>query len=175
MVIGVAHDDVLNLRTGPGTNAEILVGIPPTHDELVALGNTRELPRSFWIEVEYEASRGWVSLRFVGYAGQVDDRTAEVVAELDGYPTNDSMTGLAEEVAEVFAVEEEGGSEVVQVTPVTSGDLTEVTYDVIGLLDDSVRGFRLHIFAEETSDGFTLSNLEVRVICGRGVDGDLCV
>lgn len=175
MVIGVAHDDVLNLRAGPGTNAEVVDGIPPTYDDLVAVGNTRELPRSFWIEVDYEDSRGWVSLAFVGYAGAVVDDTALVVDKLGGYPSNDTMTGLAEEVADVFAIEEEGGSDVVQVTPVTSGDLTEVTYDVIGLADDSLRGLRLHIFAEETADGFTLSNLEVRVICGRGVDGDNCV
>lgn len=175
MVIGVAHDDILNLRVGPGVDARILDEIPPTFDELIAQGNTRELPRSFWIEVEYEDVVGWVNLSYVGYPGTVIDETAHVVDELGGYPTNATMTGLAEEVAAVFAQDDEPGSAVVQVTPVSEGDLAEVTYDVIGLADDSLRGLRLHVFAEEGANGFTLSNLEVLVICGRGVDEDVCV
>lgn len=176
MVIGVAHDDVLNLRAGPGVGADIVGEIPPTYDELVALGDTRELSRSLWIAVDYDGVSGWVNLSYVGYQGSVNDETAQVVDDLGGYPTNATVTGLAEEVADVFVTEDEGGSEVVQVTPVREGDLYEVTYDVIGLADDSVRGIRLHIFAEESSNGFTLSNVEATAICGRGVDEDgLCV
>jgi len=175
MVIGVAHDDVLNLRAGPGVGAEIVGEIPPTFDDLVAQGNTRELPRSFWIEVDYEGASGWVNLSYVGYQGGVDDRTAHVVDELGGTPTNATMTGLAEEVAAVFTQEDEPGSTVVQVTPVSEGDLHEVTYDVIGLADDSVRGLRLHVFAEEVTGEFQLRTVEILLICGRGVDGDLCV
>jgi len=175
MVIGVAHDDVLNLRGGPGVDAQIVDRIPPTYDELVASGNTRELPRAFWIQVDYDGTEGWVNLSYVGYQGAVTDETAHVVDELGGYPANSTMTGLAEEVADLFATDDEGGSEVVQVTPVSEGDLFEVTYDVIGLADDAIRGVRLHIFAEEGSHGFTLSNLEVLLICGRGVDGEACV
>jgi len=51
-----------------------------------------------------------------------------------------------------------------------------VTYDVIGLADDSIRGIRLHIFAEESSNGSTSSNVEATAICGRDVDEDaFCV
>ena len=175
MVIGVAHDDVLNLRAGPGIDAEIVGEIPPTFEELVAMGNTRELSRSFWIEVEYEAVRGWVNLTYIGYQGSVTDETAHVVDELNGYPANPTMTGLAEEVTAVYAQDEEPGSAMVQVTPVSEGDLFEVTYDVIGLADDSIRGLRLHIFAEETADGFRLRTVEMTLICGRGVDGEACV
>lgn len=175
MVIGVAHDDVLNLRAGPGVGAGSLDGIPPTYDELVALGNTRELPQSFWIEVDYDRAEGWVNLSFVGYQGSVSDETAHVVATMGGYPTNSAMTGLAEEVAGVFAEGTAIRSSVVQVTPVSEGDLVEVTYDVIGLEDDSIRGVRLHIFAEEVTSGVRLRNVEATVICGRGVDGEVCV
>jgi hypothetical protein len=169
MVIGVRNDDVLNLRAGPGTSAAILVGIPPTTSDLVALGNTRQLPRSFWIEVDHDGTEGWVDMSYVGYEGSVDDRTSEIVDALDGIPTGVTVSDLGEMAAETFA-SEEPESRLVQVTPVTSGDLHEITYDVIGLGDDSVLGLRVHVFAEETDEGFSLDSAEVTVICGRGVD-----
>jgi hypothetical protein len=175
MVVGVAHDDVLNHRAGPGVGAKILSEIPPTHDELTAVGNTRELPSSIWIEVEYEGDPGWVNLSYIAYAGPVVDMTADVVADLGGYPTNPTLTGLAGEIAEVFAEDEEPVSRVVQVTPVSGGSLGEVVYDVIGLADDSVRGLRLHIFAEQGAGGHTMKSVEARLLCGRGVSVDSCV
>jgi hypothetical protein len=175
MVIGVRHDDVLNLRAGPGVGSPIVARIPPTYAALVAEGNTRNLPNSFWIEVDYEGTRGWVNMSYVGYEGVVDDQTSTVVAELGEIPVESTMTALGEVVAAVFA-STEPESDIVQVTPVTIGDLAEVTYDVIGLGDDAVRGSRLHIFAEEVSGGFSLKSVESTSICGRGVDADdLCV
>lgn len=175
MVIGVRYDDVLNLRSGPGVGATIVGEIPPTFTDLVALGNTRQLPRSFWIEVDYEGTEGWVSMSYVGYEGMVDDLTSTVVDELGEIPVAASMTDLGELVAGVFA-SEEPESDIVQVTPVTSGDLAEVTYDVIGLGDDAVRGSRLHIFAAVVDGGFSLRSVELTSICDRGVDAErLCV
>lgn len=169
MVIGVRHDDVLNLRAAPGADQPIADEIPPTFAGLIARGNTRDLDPSFWIEVDFDGTVGWVNLVYVGYAGQVTDETSSVVSELGELPTEPSMTALAEVVASVFA-SEEPESDIVQVTPVGSGDLAEVTYDVIGLGDDSVRGLRLHIFAMEDGDMFTLKSVEVTSLCGRGVD-----
>lgn len=174
MVIGVAHDDVLNLRAAPGADQTILDRIPPTYSDLVAEGNTRDLETSFWIETVYEGTVGWVHLGYVGYPGEVTDQTSSVVSELGGLPVEATMTDLAEVVAGVFA-SDEPQSDIVQVTPVTTGDLTEVTYDVIGLGDDAVRGLRLHIFAQQTDDGLTLKSVEMTTICGRGVDEGACV
>lgn len=176
MVIGVRHDDVLNLRAAPGAGQPIVDEIPPTFMDLVALGNTRELPSSFWLEVDYDGTEGWVHMGYIGYEGDVSDETAAVIDELGGRPVAPSMEDLAEEIAEIYASDDEPGSDIVQVTEVTSGDLTEVTYDVVGLADDSVRGVRLHVFAEEVSGGFSLRTVELTSICGRGVDEDrLCV
>lgn len=175
MVIGVRHDDVLNLRAGPGANQSIRDEIPPTFDDLVAKGNTRELPSSFWIQVDYEGTSGWVHMGYVGYGGDTTDETSWIVGELGKTPTARSMTALAELIAGQYASDDEPESDIVQVTPVTEGDLAEVTYDVIGLADDALRGFRLHVFAEEGSGGFTLKSLEVTTICGRGVDEGLCL
>lgn len=171
MVIGVRHDDVLNLRAGPGVGAEIIDRIPPTFDDLVARGVTRELPSSFWIEVDYEGTTGWVNISYIGYEGTVTDETSDVIDELGETPVEGRMEDLGEMVAEVFA-SDEPESDIVQVTPVSSGDLAEVTFDVVGLGDDAVRGVRAHVFATEGSGGFALRTVEVTLICGRGVDSD---
>lgn len=175
MVVGVRHDDVLNLRAGPGANQPIKDGIPPVFDELVARGNTRELPSSFWIQVDYEGTTGWVHMGYVGFQGDTTDDTAKVIQDLGKTPLEDSMTDLAELIADRYASDGDPESDIVQVTPVVEDDLVEVTYDVIGLGDDAVLGFRLHVLAEESSDGFTLKSLEVTTICGRGVDDGACV
>jgi hypothetical protein len=56
------------------------------------------------------------------------------------------------------------------VTP-TVNDLGEVTFDVVGLLDDSQLGWRLHIFGQPTEggEGFSLMSVEATAFCGRGV------
>lgn len=176
MVVGVRHDDVLNLRAGPGAGQPIVAEIPPTFTNLVAQGNTRDLSPGFWIEVDYEGTDGWVHMAFIAFGGEVTDQTSTVIDELGQRPVESTMTALGEVVADVFDSDEEPQSSIVQVTPVSSGDLSEVTYDVIGLGDDSVLGFRLHIFAEETSTGFSLRSVEATLLCLRGVTEDgICV
>lgn len=175
VVVGVRHDDVLNLRAAPGAGQPIRDEIPPTFADLVAQGNTRDLSPGFWIEVEYEGTVGWVNLAFIAYGGDVSDETSTVIDELGERPVESTMTALGEAVAKVFDSEEEPQSDIVQVTEVVEGDLAEVTYDVIGLGDDSVLGFRIHVFAEESSDGFTLRSVETTLLCARGVSGGVCV
>lgn len=176
MVVGVRYDDVLNLRAGPGASQQIVGRIPPTYEDLVALGNTRQLPSSFWTEVDYDGTDGWVHMGYLAYQGGVTtDETARLINELGKTPTASTMTALGEMIAGLY-VSEDVESDVVQVTEVSSGDLAEVTYDVVGLADDAVRGVRVHVFAEEGSGGFRLRTVEVTALCGRGVDTDgLCV
>lgn len=175
MVIGVRHDDVLNLRATPGADQPIRDEIPGTFTDLVAQGVTRDLGDAFWIEVDYEGTPGWVHLRYIGYGGEVTDDTSMVIETLGERPVEPTMAELGELVASVYASAEEPESDVVQVTAVASDDLGEVTFDVIGLGDDSVRGFRIHVFAEEVEDGFSLRSVETTLICGRGVDDGACV
>ncbi len=156
MVIGVSYDDVLNLRELPG------------YGDLIATGNTRDIDRSFWTQVDFEGTSGWVHMGFVGFEGGTEDLTALVVDRLGDRPVAETMNELGLVVAEVFA-SDDPQSEVVKVVEESVGDLGEVTFDVIGLGDDAVRGIRLHLFAEPTDSGFTLRTVEVTNICGRGV------
>jgi hypothetical protein len=171
-VIGVAHNDVLNLRANPGADQPIVAEIPPTHDEIVALGETRSLP-AFWTKVSYEGTEGWVNMRYLAYIGDTSDTTAEVVANFGERPEAATMTELGIIVAEAMA-SVDPPSEIVIVVKESIGDLGEVTLDVVGLGDDSVRGVRLHIFAEILDGHFQLRTVEHTVLCDptRGVDDD---
>lgn len=173
-VIGVAHDDVLNLRSGPGADQEIVAEIPNLYDGLVALGNTRDLGDAFWIELEYEGTTGWVHYSFVGYLGVTDDQTASVISDLGESPVAGTMLDIGLIVAETFTSDEPQSDVVLAVAP-TVGDLGEVTYDVIGIGDDAVRGFRVHVFGQPEDETFGLMAVEVTTLCGRGVTEDgLC-
>ncbi|MGB8362384.1 MAG: SH3 domain-containing protein [Acidimicrobiia bacterium] len=175
-IVGVAHDDALNLRAGPGTDQTILAGIPPTYDSVLALGSTRSLP-GWWTNVEYEGKTGWVSLTFLAYAGQTSDITSWVLDKAGGSLQAATMTDLGAAVADVMATTDPP-SRVTLVVPESIGDLGEVTYDVIGIGDDSIRGFRLHVFGTPTSSGFVLESVESTDFCdpNRGVSDDgICV
>lgn len=174
MVIGVSFDDFLNLRESPGTSFDVVGEIPPDYRELIAMGETRDIGQSFWTQVDFEGTSGWVHMGFVGFEGRTEDLTAFVVDRLGDRPSAETMNELGRVVADVFD-SDEPPSDVVKVVEEAVGDVGEVTFDVIGLGDDAIRGLRLHVFAEPTDSGFTLRTVEVTNICGRGVATDgLC-
>jgi hypothetical protein len=174
-VVGVAHNDVLNVRAGPGIFNSIVDTLDPTGDT-AANGIARDLGLAIWVEHNTGAEVGWSNSAYFAFAGGTDDATPEVVAVLGEVPTADSMEALGLIVAGSLASTEPVSVLVMTVAP-SVGDLAEVTYDVIGLGDDSIYGYRLHIFAEPVTDGFSLRNVERTFLCGRGVteDGELCI
>ncbi|MFN2485990.1 MAG: SH3 domain-containing protein [Acidimicrobiia bacterium] len=168
-VMGVAHDDVLNVRAAPGANQAILHELSPTADDLIALGHTRRLPGSFWHQIEVDNITGWVSAAFVGQPTPVEDITASVVDRLGGIPEAGTMLELGDLIAEALAVPDPPSRITLTVAP-TEGDLGEVTFDIVGLEDDAVSGFRIHIFGAPGGEGFFLDTIEARSFCSRGVD-----
>ena len=175
-VVGVAYNDVLNVRMPPGIGGDIVDRLDPLADDMTALGNTRDLSPGFWIELDTGAATGWVNLTYVGYLGVVTDETSAVVADLGEIPLAETMVDLGTLVAETFA-SDDPASTIVQVTAPTVGDLGEITYDVIGLGDDAQVGWRVHVFgAQEGGTSFGLKSAEVTALCGRGVTADgFCV
>ena len=151
-VVGVAHDDVLNLRAAPGANQEIVAEIPPHFSDLTAVGSTRQLSASMWIAVDYEGTQGWVNLRYIAYLGATNDVTAEVVARLGENPVAGDMLELGLLVAESLG-SDLPTDQVVSGAP-TTGDPGEVTIDVTGSEDDSVRGGRIRVFGQRVDDGY---------------------
>jgi hypothetical protein len=173
-VMGVAHDDELNVRQLPDAGSAILTSVGPTADDLVATGQARLLPSSAWYEMTVDGQTGWVSVGFVAFMGGTDDVTAEY---LDGQspPTAETMVDLAAPITESFA-SDEPPSRIVQSVAPTVGDLGEVTYDVVGLGDDALGGYRLHIFAtpDESGESFTLKSIERTLFCTRGTTDGFC-
>ena len=200
-VVGVSHDSVLNVRDVPAgeivarldnvmnVGSEPVVYVRrPDSDELIATldlnrgviatGNTRKLPTTVWHEIGMGDAVGWASSAFLSPLGATTDATAEIVAILGETPAAATLAGLGRIVAEAVASDEPPSRVVVSGAPVI-GDLGEVTVDVLGRPDDAVRGFRLHIFAQQDSDSdlFTLKTVESTTICDshRGVSEEgLC-
>ncbi len=174
-VLGVRHDDALNLRSGPGINRRIVTTAAPT-DSVFATGRARALSRSIWYEVSTRnGTKAWASARYLAIPGSTEDMTASYLAQ-HPRPAASSMVDLGRQVALDFAGDEPGTRIAMSVGP-TVGDLGEVTYDVVGLADDSVAGLRLHIFAEphDSGHGFELRSIEATIFCRRGFDGTSCV
>lgn len=173
-VIGVADNDVLNIRKAPGTNQRIVAKASPVATNLVATGRARALTRSIWYEVTVDGVTGWASFAYLGFIGNTTDFTSSF---LDSAPAAISMSELGDFIAVEFASDQPSARLVRSVAP-TVGDLGEVTFDITGFEDDSTAGIRLHVLGtpHDSGDGFVLKSVEATNFCRRGVDAyGLCV
>ena len=172
-VVGVAASDVLNLRSGPGVDFDVIAELAPLEDDVIATGRSRLLGgmTSIWVEAEVDGVTGWANSRYLAYLGSVDDITSQL-----GTPAGGSeLVDVADAVARQWAGD---GADYITVTVVDGphhGDLGEITVDVLGLGDDSVMGARLHIFASPDGGRFTARTVESTLLCARGVDDGLCI
>ena len=200
-VVGVPYGDILNVRHLPagdivatldpvnlagGRGPFVIVrdadgntlAEPDLSAAVTATGLARQLPTTVWYQHQAAGVTGWSSAAYLAQLGATDDVTSQVLSALGGTVTDNTMAGLARRVADVMTSEEPPSRVAVSSAPVI-GDLGEITVDVLGLPDDAVRGFRLHIFAHQDSDSdpFTLRTVERTTICDsrRGVSEDgLC-
>ncbi len=166
-VVGVAAGDTLNVRTGPGTDFDVVTELGPLSQEPTATGQNRTLDDgSLWVEVTVGDETGWVNGTYVAQPGAVVDVTADV-PEVSGA----TVAALGEAVAATRVSEGEGPTPTV--TIVAGPTDTEVTVDVIGLADDAQRGERLIVVATSGPDGFSVASVEAIALCARGVTEDL--
>ena len=169
-VVGVRHDDVLNVRRLPGLDGEVLTTLAPTDAGFVATGRHQQLPSTFWMEVVVDGEViGWINRTFAAIEGVTTDATARLLDAIED-PTAPSLEALGLLVAEAMVADPELLQRIEMSVAPTIGDLGEVTYDVIGIGDDASVGFRLHVFAvDEEGDGeWTLRTVEITDLCGRG-------
>ncbi len=207
-VVGVDHDDVLNVRDVPFGEIIATLGLAnpiayllevrampsgePTDwfdswtGAIVATGRTRKLPSTVWHEVQVAGITGWASGAYLAPPGLTDDITAHLIDRLGERPEAPTLTDLALIAGEAFASEEPPSRVVVTVGPIVFEALGEVTVDVLNLGDDSLLGYRLHVFATPAAEDwmsedpgpFTLRSVERTILCysHRGVTADgLCV
>lgn len=176
-VVGVASDDTLNVRAGPGVEFEVVATLEATQTGIAGTGRGWLPPGSSpWWEIEADGVVGWANQRFLSRLGGTTDVTSMVVSQLGQTPLAETMLDLGLTVADVFA-DRDVSSDIVVVAPPTVGDLGEITIDVVGLGDDSVGGYRLHVFGQPTESGeaFSLMAVESTALCRRGVSEELCV
>ena len=194
-VVGIRHDGALNFRDVPnGTviarldnvmdgvrdpavyvrrpGSDDIIATVDLQNGVVATGNSRQLPTTIWHELQVGDLRGWASGTYLAPAGSTEDATAEVVDALGELPAADTMGELGLAVAQTMVSQEPPSSVVVSGVPGLSGDLGQVTIDIVGIGDDSIRGFRLVIFAhpaenwtEDDPGPFTLKSVERTVLC----------
>lgn len=173
-VVGVAFDDVLNVRRGPGIDHDIVEDLDPTATDVEAVGRARLLTDSIWWEVRTtDGVVGWVNSRYTAVIGPTDDVTSRVTSALGETPSGRTMEELGEIVADVLSGDPDVPSTVTLTVPATAGDLGEITYDLLGLGDDAVSGLRLHVFGTPGEPNeFTLKSVESTDLCDstRGVD-----
>jgi len=173
-VVGVAFDDSLNVRIGPGPDFAVVAQLDPT-GSAVATGQDRLVDSGLWIRLDVNGTAGWANYRLLSLLGQTDDITSQVRDAWAGdEPAPETMEELGQLVAETRA-SQEPESRIVIVVEATVGDLGEITVDVLDLGDDSVAGERLVVFGEPVDGGFMLRTVERTILCDRGVDGGLCV
>ena len=194
-VVGVAYDESLNLRRAP--SGDIVAVLDPhmgaasgswldirdpasgeiTAEEsleegVIATGNTRSLAAALWFEVRVGDLVGWVRGAHLAPLGSYRDVTSVVVDSMGEIPTTETMSALGLAVAAVFA---SSGEVQPQVTFAAASEvfeaIGETTVDVLGLPDDSVRGYRIHIAASAAQEHgygsrpFTLRHVGITPIC----------
>lgn len=174
-VIGVEAGDTLNVRTGPGTDFDVVTELNPLSQEPTATGRNRTLDDdSLWVEVTVGDETGWVNGAYVAQPGAVVDITADVPAA-----SGETIVELAEAIAAGRAGSEEGPQPTITVVagPDEGDEGEEITVDVVGLADDAQKGERLTIVAAPATGGtgYAVISVESIALCARGVTGDgLC-
>ncbi len=212
-VVGVRHNSLLNVRDVPsgaivatlsqriGGQSDQVMQVRDTDadevvaslgaDGLTATGRSRALSTTTWHEIQAGPIFGWASSEFLAPLSP-DTRlnvTDEVTQQLGTTPTASSMDELGRAVAAALASDEPPSSIAVSGAPGESGGVGRITVDVVGLPDDSLRGYRLLITAassggssgDEGADAeaqtFTLQGVFATPLCysERGVgDNGLC-
>ena len=194
-VVGVDHDDVLNVRDVPfgeiiatldvsnpyvalldvraAPSGELIASFDSWADAIMATGRTRKLPTTVWHEVRVAGVTGWSSWAYLAPIGATHDATAEITAILGETPEADTLIELGVIVGEAMASDEPPSRVVVVTQPIVFEALGEVTVDVLNVGDDSLLGFRLLVFAtpgaedwmSEDPGPFTLRTVERTILC----------
>jgi hypothetical protein len=105
---------------------------------------------------------GYLPQDNVGFLG-----TTEVVTDEVADMSNERVDDLAVEIAQFFAEAE--GLEVVQITQREYGG-RELTFDLVGGIDDATAGWRVHIVMEEDGTLFRVVQVERTLFCWFAVD-----
>lgn len=185
----IPHEGAVIVREAP--SGTFLTSLESWTGGIVATGRTRRLPDTEWPDAVWDEVRvvgltGWARGTFLAPIGLTDDITEHVINLMGGRPEAEQLGELALIVGDAFASVEPPSRVIIVTRPIVFEGLGEVTADVLNIGDDSLLGYRLHIFAvpagedwmSEFPGPFTLRTVERTILCyrHRGVTADgLCV
>jgi len=186
--VEVALDDPdggLNMRTNAGVDFEIISTLPRSV-EVATTGACVVVGSVDWWEVVPTGATGggWVSSRYLSDAPVFDPGLGKAIEDTYNVELRaDTLEDLAALLAEAYGFD--GDVVITQVGEVEVADAVggDVTYDLTGLKDDSVDGFRVDIgfHFDKNADateitGFIAKQITTRALCSRGVTDDgLCI
>lgn len=161
-VIGAADDVTHWLVDFPGVDG-VAREVQPTDTGIEALGVAWQVDDVLWERLSIAGREGFFPRSMLAFIGEPEDVT-------DLYAT------LISESVEDLGVEIAGEIEATEIVLVAEPSSLEVVYDVIGLGDDSVEGYRVRVMAREVGAGFTAELVERIPLCRRGLsDSGQCL
>jgi len=189
-VINIEPDDPdggLVTHVGPGVDAEVLEVLAGGLGGLNVIGCQRnaESGNVWWLV----SDRGWVNAFYLRahVAGGAPDWQPGVgnPIETDRFAALVGIEADDLEALEIVVREQLGGPNVasMQLGEFQGADAQggTVAFDITGLRDDSIAGYRIELNVELIKDtdaseiiGVRVANATGRVICSRGVSDDLC-
>ena len=167
-VVGVEYWDILEVHSDPGESPPLVGTLEPLDDSIISLGQARILPQSIWYCIEWQNGTGaWASSYYLSYLADPHpvsnpDRWVDLNAA--------NLEDFLEEVESEYErpAESEGGPMRIVISDLDYIN-NEVSFDVIGFLDDSVKGLRLTFSTSVEPDGsLTVSSVQSRAMCVRG-------
>ena len=179
-IVGVEIDDTLNFRTQPAATADIVASILTLDDSysIISRGDSWLAPSSVWWHLTVDGEEAWANQKYLAAIGLTDDITGELKVFSAA-----TLRELGLTIAESRASVDPASTIVVVAESLgDNSSLAEIIIDVIGLGDDSLKGERLHVFANvtyaddgETVAAFELKSVERTLLCSRGVSDGLCL
>ena len=167
-VVGVEYWDILEVHSDPGESPPLVGTLEPLDDSIISLGQARILPQSIWYCIEWQNGTGaWASSYYLSYLADPHpvsnpDRWVDLNAA--------NLEDFLEEVESEYErpADSEGGPMRIVISDLDYIN-NEVSFDVIGFLDDSVKGLRLTFSTSVEPDGsLTVSSVQSRAMCVRG-------
>jgi len=169
------------VRTGPGSGYDPVASLEPTATEIPVTGAAWLLPTAIWYEIIPPVGEpGWVNDSYIGLMGSTDDVTTLVHRMLGTPLADDDLLALGATIANAFLSDEGGGwiALVELPEPGSTTAVSSVTYDAIGVGDDSIKGYRLVVHATQDVAGgsYLMRSVEQTLVCLRGIDAEgFCV
>jgi hypothetical protein len=161
-IIGAEQGSEPRLVTTPGGANDGPV-LEPTQSGLEAIGTALEVDGVVWERIRLSADEGYVPRAMLAFIGEPED----VTRLYEGV-----TAGTVEDLGAEIAAEIEATRQVLVAQPGPE----EVIYDVVGMEDDSVAGFRVRVVATAADTVHEPELVERTPLCSRGVTAEgLCL